>query len=475
MVTIQMFIRNYRLLAEKLDCQIVAKNLEHIETKPPETFFQAAQLLFTCHNVLHLLGEPTAIGRFDVLLAKFDHDRKIGFTRQDIVEAFFLKMGERVQVNRHLINDMTEWGMTAVPWCSNGAFAGGDAINQWVQQVTVGGVTRDGELHYTPVTTMCIKAIRRLPLNAPCVSLRLAPGVEKFDELLSETAKAILSGGAHPIIFNDQRIVRGLEAAVPGSPTKPDIATEDARDYACDGCYEPMIAGKSEFAFGYVPLLQVLEYALNQGRSLSSVGPLYKSGMVGNRVSTHTNIRIIHTRIQYQHYALTQHPHHPTVLPQVQSPSSKPASEITDFEDLKRVFAKHLEFFVINKLSWMLGNYGNVATACPSPILSTLMGGCLERGRDIYNGGSLYHFLGMEYITFANTVDSLYVIRKMCFGHTEKVKLPEMVTCLATNWGKDIRDPVVDVDDLPERFAKLQASSLIALHSSSYSILLLAL
>ena len=97
------------------------------------------------------------------MLGGFRHDDSLGFTHQHIVEAFFLKMAERVEMNRHLIKDMTEWGMTAVPWASNCAFKGGDAINQWVQQINVGGVTRDGELHHNDVTTMTVKAIRRLP------------------------------------------------------------------------------------------------------------------------------------------------------------------------------------------------------------------------------------------------------------------------------------------------------------------------
>lgn len=30
-----------------------------------------------------------------------------------------------------------------------------------------------------------------------------------------------------------------------------------ARDYACDGCYEPMFQGRSEFKFAYIFTLQV--------------------------------------------------------------------------------------------------------------------------------------------------------------------------------------------------------------------------
>lgn len=37
----------------------------------------------------------------------------------------------------------------------------------------------------------------------------------------------------------------------------PDDLLKVARDYSCDGCYEPMYTGRSEFKFTYVSLLQV--------------------------------------------------------------------------------------------------------------------------------------------------------------------------------------------------------------------------
>ena len=54
---------------------------------------------------------------------------------------------------------------------------------------------------------MCLKACRRLPLNAPCVSLRLSKDTPA--EIKKEAALAILSGGAHPILFNDAKTVQG--------------------------------------------------------------------------------------------------------------------------------------------------------------------------------------------------------------------------------------------------------------------------
>lgn len=131
---------------------------------------------------------------------------------------------------------------------------------------------------------MCLKACRRLPLNAPCVSLRLSQSTPQA--VKKEAVAALLSGGAHPILFHDKKmvegiiivslddnikanccpviclIVLGLYEALCQSYTRSSVKNERdlmrvARNFSCDGCYEPMFTGMSEFKFAYVFLLKV--------------------------------------------------------------------------------------------------------------------------------------------------------------------------------------------------------------------------
>jgi len=78
--------------------------------------------------------------------------------------------------------------------------------------VTVGGYTREGAEGYNDITFMCLKACRRLPLNAPCLSLRLTTNPPPL--VVEEAAKALLSGGAHPVLYNDDLMVKGLSTDV---------------------------------------------------------------------------------------------------------------------------------------------------------------------------------------------------------------------------------------------------------------------
>ena len=97
-----------------------------------------------------------------------------------------------------------------------------------------------------------------------------------FLKVLQEAAKAILSGGAHPVLPHDDHLVQGLIEA--GTPDLP-VSLKTARNYACDGCYEPIIAGETDFSLAYVALLQVLEMSINHGSTFSLAGPGFLEGV----------------------------------------------------------------------------------------------------------------------------------------------------------------------------------------------------
>ena len=219
-------------------------------------------------------GEPTAVGRLDQLLQPFyEADLQAGrldeARAQEIIDCFWIKVGEKVQLNRQFVEDHQVFGNLAMGG-SSGNYPQGSSLNQWIQQVTVGGTIADnspgrGSPAYNDVTRLCLRAARRLPLNAPCLSLRMRPDIPA--DLVHEAALAILSGGAHPILLSrregdaraaaERRRIGQARAwldAGRGEGRRP-VAQHrhrcsDARDYACDGCYEPQLSGTSWFTLG---------------------------------------------------------------------------------------------------------------------------------------------------------------------------------------------------------------------------------
>ena len=209
--------------AERDNLLAVSHRMTRLATEPPATMTEAAQLVLTLHTCLHHVGEPTAIGRLDQLLQPFfEADVAAGRLdleqAQEVIDCFWVKIGEKVQLNRRFIEDHQVFGNLAMGGMS-APYPQGSSLNQWIQQVTVGGTVADdapgaGTAAYNDVTLLCLRAARRLPLNAPCLSLRMRDDIP--DELLDEAAMAILSGGAHPILLSDEKVIPGLAASGDG-------------------------------------------------------------------------------------------------------------------------------------------------------------------------------------------------------------------------------------------------------------------
>lgn len=389
----------------------------------PRTMLEATQLVLSAHVCLHLVGEPVAVGRLDRLLAPFyERDLRTGATTavaaQEIVDCFWLKLGEKVLLNRVFVDDRQELGNMAMGNRA-GPYPKGQSVNQWIQQLTVGGQEPDGTWAFSDVTLFCIRAARRMPFNAPVLSLRVGKTMPDAwsARLFEEAARAILSGGACPILLNDDKIIPALQASGTGigpgadSPAhalwRSEVSRDDAHDYACDGCYEPQFCGANWFTLGGLPTLHALECALNQGRQMISAGPV---DLLGKNLSFR----------------------------------SARADAIGSFDELLSLFYKHLAWQYAKQVDATLADFGRMESVCPSPLLNLFIDDCVARGRDIYGGGARYNVLGPCFTTLANTINSLWAIRAMCFEPASSVAtLPELVAALLSNWGESIIDPLV--------------------------------
>jgi len=79
-------------------------------------------------------------------------------------------------------------------------------------------------------------------------------------------------------------LIQGLVEA--GTPDMP-VTLKTARNYACDGCYEPIITGETDFSLAYVPLLQVLEMTINHGSTFSLAGAAFLEGVPQSLPTAH--------------------------------------------------------------------------------------------------------------------------------------------------------------------------------------------
>ena len=80
----------------------------------------------------------------------------------------------------------------------------------------------------------------------------------------------------------------------------------------------------------------------------------------------------------------------------------------------------------------------------PTPLLSTLVLDCMEKGADITSAGARYNPSGVQGVGTANLADSLMVMKRAVFGEgengervTPRIGYHELLAALARNWSGD--------------------------------------
>ena len=418
---VQGYLRNWATIADNSAAQArkhnqaddagnmaeVSDRLRRLVDQTPQSFQDAVQLLYSFHCCLHLAGELTSIGRLDQILWPFLERNPIPTDRaQEIIDCLFIKIGENAFISRAFIHDYITCGTGAI----NGGFSNfsqGGGINQWGQQITIGGYkAADGEPQdgSNPVSLLFLKSARRIPVNAPSVSLRV--NKQTPANVIEEAAKALLSGGAQPVLFNDDKICKGL---LDSGVRNDHVGIKWSRDYAADGCFEPMMAGATEFAFNNVMPLLALEQTINEGATYGAAGSEHLRGL---KVSFRSPL----------------------------------ARSIESFEKLQEIFLEQLRWLTIQSYDYLLDHYGNLADVCPSPLLSTVIDGCIEKGRDLTDGGARFHMLAPLFPGASNTIDSLYAIWKLVYDDESAcTTLDELLLCLINDWGFAMIEPYQDL------------------------------
>ncbi|RSK25884.1 formate C-acetyltransferase [Bacillus sp. HMF5848] len=189
---------------------------------------------------------------------------------------------------------------------------------------------------------------------------------------LNKTAETIRLGTGIPQLFND-------EVIVPGFLSKG-VTLEDARDYAIVGCVEITIPGKTYglHDIALFNLLKIMELSILEHKDNS-------------HVTYETIIEDIQAKIKHYVELVTE------------------GANIVDIG--------HREF-------------------APTPFLSTLIDSCLEKGKDVTEGGAKYNFSGIQGIGQANLSDSLYAIKKLVFEE-KRIEFKELVEALENDFGTE--------------------------------------
>jgi pyruvate formate-lyase/glycerol dehydratase family glycyl radical enzyme len=348
----------------------IAAVCRRVPEHPAQTFREAIQSVYFIHLIAQIEsgGNSISPGRIDqILFPYYQADRAAGRIAPDqareLLALLFIKVNEI-------------WNILEEAFIPGGEGPEGKTT----QNVTVGGVGRDGVDATNELSYLGLEAYAQVQTVQPNFGVRLGPQAPA-DFIRKAITHARANVAMH--LFNDEAIIRALVAA--------GHTLEDARDYGVIGCLEPNAQGKS---FGSTFAVQVsgikcLELALANG--VDNVFG-YQSG-----------------------------------------PATGDPAEFASFEDVFAAYAAQTAHFLGQMEKGMALLDQAIAELVPSPFASALIQGPLEKGRDLTRGGAIYNSTGVQLIGFANVVDSLHAVKQAVF-EDRVISMAELAGHLSEDW-----------------------------------------
>ncbi|MDD2217553.1 MAG: formate C-acetyltransferase/glycerol dehydratase family glycyl radical enzyme [Eubacteriales bacterium] len=271
---------------------------------------------------------------------------------------------------------LSEWVWT-ISSNTAGFFAG---YNQF-QNLTVGGRKRDGSDATNELSYLCLEATDRVRTHQPGLSVRIHQDCPQ--EFLDAVTDLVSTGTGFPAIHNDQAGSQMLLQA--------GYEPEDARDWSNCGCVVPHFRKTGEWTSAVnVNFAAAMEYALNEG----------KSRMTGEMMGLH----------------------------------SIPVSEYKSYDEVETAVLNQLDNLITHSIIATIVAQKLHTTMVPRPFLSSCVEDCLERGKDLANGGAHYN-VGpvLTGIGLAVVANSLAVIKKLVFEDSV-TSMSELNDAMNADW-----------------------------------------
>jgi len=249
-------------------------------------------------------------------------------------------------------------------------------------QLSIGGLTPEGNDATNDVDWLVLEAKRQLMIPEPLVALLYHDKLA--DDFLMKCVELIRTGIGQPAIHDARKLVtRNLYH-------REGISIEEARNQCVVACVQDGIPGYSDgFWEGNFNTVKMLELALNNG-----VDPL-----TGTQLG-----------------------------PQTGDPET-----FKTYDQLYEAVLKQLEYFVaiirqIGRIAW------NIERDFPVPYCSALVHDCIEKGKDITQGGARYSLNnGTSFVGVVDLGNSLTSIRKLVYEE-KKITMNQLKDTLAADW-----------------------------------------
>lgn len=257
----------------------------------------------------------------------------------------------------------------------NGQYIGsGDA--QHYQNIILAGIDEDGKEVTNEVTYLVLDVLEELGIGDFPTTVRVGKNTD--EKLLKRVAEVMRYGGGILALYNEDLVISAL--------VKDGYDEREARKFANDGCWEVQIPGKTFFIYSPFDCLQILQKSTlncyDESVCFSDFEDLYEH----YRNDLYCKVREI-----------------------FQSKSKKFANTGVPTKDWK----------------W--------AEQPPCTLVSLFEEGCIEKGLSYLEGGPVYNINSPHIGGLADTVNSLYAIKKLVWDEG-KLTFAELMKILRNNW-----------------------------------------
>ncbi|HMF33015.1 MAG TPA: pyruvate formate lyase family protein, partial [Candidatus Lokiarchaeia archaeon] len=372
----------------------MAKICSHVPKYPACTFHEAMQSILFLHIALCQESYENAIsfGRLDQILypyyLKDVEEGRITYEKaKELLCLFILKIDEVI-----FIND----GNT--PVCLYKSF---ETLSV-DQTLTFGGVDKDGNDATNDLTYMLIDACELQPRSVdPSARInRNSP-----PEYLERLAEVYINGTPTPKLNGDNIYIESILRHYP-------VTLEQARNYSIVGCVEPAAcdshfgntdSANVNLALPFLQALKGQEYDLwNYGldeQQEKMLPNLIEWAFKGKNRITRAILSLKDKLVRRTDYKRGRFTYNP--------PSS--------MEELLERFQARLNFVTKEILTDQQYVEKILRYNYPTPLSSTMFKSCIERGKDLYEGGAKINSSGIQAVGVTDVADSLHAIEEVVF------------------------------------------------------------
>ena len=360
----------------------MAERIGKVPAKPASTFAEALNAIWILWVCLHQenMNAGLSIGRLDswlqpYLAADLNKDKNEEERQKIIHDAIELCGAFFLKCQDHL---------PLVPDIGNRLFGGSSSD----QVITVGGVDANGNNAVNDTTYIILKVAEMLGLRDPNLNARYNRKVNP-KQYLRRLIEVNAITSATPSIHNDEAVISSI--------ANQGIALEDARDWSATGCVEPTSCGRH---MGHtncmlLNLVAPLEIALNNG-----IHPL-----LGETIGHQTG-------------------------------DLRKGGAPERFEDFVDIYKKQLKLMIDYSIEYN-NQLGYVHQELhPTPLLSSLIQGTSEAGKDVTFGGAKYNSSGAALVALTDVVDSLMTIKTLIYDR-KKISWTQLLEALDKDFAGD--------------------------------------